>query len=61
MLLQLVKTELISSCSQMADTIKKDMASIRSEIGLIVENFRLEVKIKMDALQLEIVGQIHSI
>lgn len=45
----------------MADTIKKDMASIRSEIGLIVENFRLEVKIKMDALQLEIVGQIHSI
>ncbi len=60
-LLQLVKTELISSRSQMADTIKTEMVSFCSEIGLIVETFRSEVKIKMDVLQLEIAGQIHSI
>ncbi|KAK9959264.1 hypothetical protein ABG768_009398 [Culter alburnus] len=60
-LLQLVKSELTSSRSQMSDTIKTEMASFRSEIGLIVENFRPEVKTKMDALQLEITGQIHSI
>uniref|UniRef100_A0A673IM18 Uncharacterized protein n=1 Tax=Sinocyclocheilus rhinocerous TaxID=307959 RepID=A0A673IM18_9TELE len=52
---------MISSRSQMADTIKTEMASFRSEIGLIVENLRSEVKTKMDALQLEIAGQIHSI
>lgn len=59
-LLQLVKTELITSRSQVADTIKTEMASFRSEIGLIVETFRSEVKTKMDALQLEITGQINS-
>ncbi len=45
----------------MADTIKTEMVSFRSEIELIVETFRSEVKTKMDVLQLEIAGQIHSI
>ncbi len=45
----------------MADTIKTEVASFRSEIGLNVETFRSEVKTKMDSLQLEITGQIHSI
>lgn len=60
-LLQLVKNELISSRNQMAETIKTEMASFRSEIGVIIESFRSEIKTKMDALQLEVTGQIHSI
>lgn len=48
-LIQLVKSEVISSRSQMAETIKTEMASFHSEIGLIVESHHSDFQSKFIA------------